>query len=160
MPRRSGRSAAPRSSARSSCERSTAPSDSPAGGCFGHSSCDNPPAVLFRRFKRAPWWVHVLTGVALLAVVNGIALAVAGALYLDYTRESGPPSSEIPPQSAVDAEERMELARRFAPVLRYHTGEPFVPISRSAYVSRTQLKEQEGRFVRLLNASPAEDQLP
>jgi hypothetical protein len=115
---------------------------------------------LFRRFKRAPWWVHVLTGVALLAVLNGIALAVVGALYLDYTRERGPLSSEIPPQSAVAAEERMELARRFAPVLRYHTGEPFVPISRSAYVSRTQLKEQEGRFVRLLNASPAEDQLP
>ena len=104
--------------------------------------------------------MHVLTGVALLAVLNGIALAGAGALYLDYTREHGPLGSEIPPQSAVEAEERQELARRFAPVLRYHTGEPFVPISRAAYISRTQLKEEEGRVRRVLNASPSEDQLP
>ena len=75
--------------------------------------------------------MHVLTGVALLAVLNATAIIVAGAVYLDYTRERGPLDSEIPPQSAVDAEERQELARRFAPVLRYHTGEPFVP-SRSS----------------------------
>jgi hypothetical protein len=104
--------------------------------------------------------VHVLATVVVLVVLLAIGAAVLGALYLDYSRERGPLSSEIPSQSAVETEERQELARRFAPVLRYHSRELFVPIRRAAYVSRAQLKEQEGRFVRLLNASPLEDKLP
>jgi hypothetical protein len=104
--------------------------------------------------------VHVLATVGVLVVLAAIGAAVLAVLYIDYTRERGPLSSEIPPQSVPTSDERQELARRFAPVLRFHSRELFVPIPRSAYVSRTQLKEQEGRFVRLLNASPIEDRLP
>ena len=97
-------------------------------------------------------------GVLLVLLVAGAA--ALGALYIDYSRERGPLSSGIPEQSALEPEERRELASRFAPVLRYHSRELFVPIRRSAYLSRTQLKEQEGRFVRLINATPVEDRLP
>jgi hypothetical protein len=115
---------------------------------------------MFRRFARAAWWVHVLATFVAMVVLVAIAAAVLAVLYVDYSRERGPLASEIPPQSAPEPDERRELAQRFAPVLRFHSRELFVPIPRSAYVSRAQLKEQEGRFVRLLNASPIEDRLP
>jgi Vacuolar protein sorting-associated protein 62 len=115
---------------------------------------------VFSRFKRAPWWVHVLSGVGLLAVFNIGLLAVAGVLFLDYTRERGPLKSEIPDQSEVTGQEAADLASRFAPILRYDSRELFFPISRAAYVGLTQLKEQEGRFVRTLRSSMTEDTLP
>lgn len=114
----------------------------------------------FRRFKRAAWWVHVLATFATLVVLAALAVVVLGALYVDYVREHAPLDSEIPAQSEPSADERAELARRFAPVLRYHARELFVPIPISAYVSRTQLKEQEGRFVRLARSSLVQDDLP
>lgn len=114
----------------------------------------------FRRFTRAPWWVHVFATLAAVVAVVLAGAAVAAVLYLDFVREHGPLASEIPPQSQPPAEERAELARRFAPVLRYHSAELFAPISRAAYVSRAQLKEQEGRFVRVLNSRPTADDLP
>lgn len=115
---------------------------------------------VFRWFTRAAWWVHV---VATLAAVLLVVLAAAGVLailYIDYTREHSPLASETPLQAEPEAEERAELARRFAPVLRYHSTELFVPIPRAAYVSRTQLKEQEGRFVRVLRQKLLPDELP
>jgi hypothetical protein len=114
----------------------------------------------FGRFTRAPWWVHVLATLAAVVLLLVTAIAVLGILFVDYVREHGPLASEVPLQSQPSAEERAELARRFAPVLRYDTRELFVPIPRSAYVSRTQLKEQEGRFVRVLRALPTIDDLP
>jgi Vacuolar protein sorting-associated protein 62 len=114
----------------------------------------------FRWFTRAEWWIHVVATLLAVAVLFAIALAVAGALYLDYSRERGPLSSEVPPQSEPSPEERDELARRFAPVLRFHSRELFQPIPVSAYVSRTQLKEQEARFTRVLREALTPDDLP
>lgn len=115
---------------------------------------------MFRRFARAAWWVHVLATFVAMLVLVATAAGVLAVLYLDYSRERGPLSSDIPAQTPLEGDERRELARRFAPVLRFHSRELFVPIPRSAYLSRAHLKEQEGRFVRLLNASPVEDRLP
>jgi Vacuolar protein sorting-associated protein 62 len=114
----------------------------------------------FRRFTRAAWWVHVLATLAAVALLALVALAVAAVLYVDFVREHGPLASEIPPQAAVDEDEWVELAQRFTPVLKFHSQELFVPIPRAAYVSRTQLKEQEGRFARVLNSAPSEEKLP
>ncbi|HYZ19474.1 MAG TPA: Vps62-related protein [Gaiellaceae bacterium] len=104
--------------------------------------------------------MHAFAGAGVLALLNGIALGVAAILFIDYARERGPVKSDIPKQSEPSAEVRTELAQRFAPILQYDSRELFVPISRGAYVGRTQLKEQEGRFFRLLNAIPKEDTLP
>ncbi len=104
--------------------------------------------------------MHVLATLAAVVLLLVTAIAVLGILYVDYVRERGPLPSEVPIQSQPSAEERAELARRFAPVLRYDSRELFVPIPRSAYLSRTQLKEQEGRFVRVLRALPTIDDLP
>lgn len=117
-------------------------------------------AAGFRRFTRAAWWVHVLATLATVALLFAAVALVLGLLYVDYVREHGPLASEVPAQSEVSPEEQAELAERFAPVLRYHTRELFVPIPVSAYVSRTQLKEQEGRFVRVVRTSLAPDELP
>jgi hypothetical protein len=104
--------------------------------------------------------VHVFAGAGILAVLNGIALGIAALLFIDFASEHGPVKSEIPKQTEPTAEERRELAERFSPILRYDSRELFVPIRRGAYVGRTQLKEQEGRFFRLLNAIPKEETLP
>jgi hypothetical protein len=114
----------------------------------------------FRRFTRAPWWVHVLATLAFILTLVLFAAVVAAALFVDYVREHGPSSTEIPPQSAVPAEEAVELAQRFAPILKLHSTEPFIPIPRAAYVSRTVLKEQEGKFERIVNSRPTVDDLP
>ena len=94
-------------------------------------------------------------GVALLVLV-----AVLAALYVDFVNQNGPGGSEIPPQSEPTAEEALELAKRFAPILKLHSSEPFVPISRAAYVSRTSIKEQEGKFERLVKDKLGVDDLP
>jgi hypothetical protein len=114
----------------------------------------------WRSFARAPWWVHVGATLVVIVAAQIVALAVLAALYLDFARQHGPLASEVPPQSEPEAAERAELARRFAPVLRYDARELFVPISRSAYVSRTQLKEQEGGFIRVANPAPTVDGIP
>jgi hypothetical protein len=104
--------------------------------------------------------VHVLATLAAVLLVVLAGAGVLAILYVDYVREHSPLASETPLQSEPAAEERAELARRFAPVLRYHSQELFVPIPRAAYVSRTQLKEQEGRFVRVLRQKLVPDDLP
>jgi hypothetical protein len=114
----------------------------------------------FRWFKRAAWWVHVLLTLAAVLLALLVGAGVAAYLYVDFVREHGPLASETPENATVPADEAAELAQRFAPVLRFHRQELFVPISRAAYVSRTQLKEQEARFVRLLNAAPDAEKLP
>ena len=115
---------------------------------------------LWRRFADAPWWVHVLATLgAVLAVLVAAAIAAA-ALYVDFVREHGALDSGIPPQTEVVGEEALELARRFSPVLRYDSAERFVPIARSAYLSRTELKEQEGGFVQTLAKTVTEGSLP
>ena len=115
---------------------------------------------MFRRFKRLPWWAHLLIGAGLLALVNTIAAGVAAVLFVDYVRERGPLKPEIPEQTEVRGDEAAALASRFAPVLRYDSKELFVPIPRGEYVKRTQLKEQEGSFVRTLRRAVSEDNLP
>jgi hypothetical protein len=104
--------------------------------------------------------VHVLLTLAAVLLVLLIGAGVAALLYVDFVREHGPLESETPTSAAVSATEAAELTRRFAPVLRYHSQELFIPISRAAYVSRTQLKEQEARFVRVLNGAPDAEKLP
>jgi hypothetical protein len=105
-----------------------------------------PRRGLFRRFADAPWWVHVLAGIgAVIAVLLTAAVAVA-AIFVDISWEHGPLAPDIPKQTEVVGEEARELAERFAPVLRYDSRELFVPISRAAYVSRTELKKQKGKL--------------
>lgn len=118
------------------------------------------PLRPFRWFTRAAWWVHVLATLAAVVLLVVGAAAVLAILYVDYVREHSPLAAETPLQSEPAAEERAELARRFAPVLRYDSRELFVPIPRTAYVSRTQLKEQEGRFIRVLRQTLVPDDLP
>jgi hypothetical protein len=115
---------------------------------------------MFRRFTRFPWWAHLLIGAGLLALLNGIALGVGAVLFVDYVRERGPLTPEIPEQIDVRGDEAAALARRFAPVLRYDSKELFVPIPRGEYVKRTHLREQEGGFVRTLRRAVSEDNLP
>ena len=97
---------------------------------------------------------------AVFLVLLGVVAAVAAALYVDFVHEHGPLESDTPAQSVVATDEAVELARRFAPVLRYDSLERFVPIPRSAYLGRTQLKEQEGRFLRVLKQAVDEPGLP
>ena len=117
-------------------------------------------ARTFRRFKGAAWWVHILATFATVVIAVLAGLAVLGLLYVDYVREHEPLAADDPVQSEPPAEERAELARRFAPILRYDTRELFVPISVSAYLTRAELKEQEGKFVRVVRRSLGEDDLP
>lgn len=114
----------------------------------------------FRWFTAAPWWVHVVATVAAIALVVAIGLGVVAFLFVDFVRERPPLPSDDPAQSSPPDEERVELARRFAPILRYDSRELFVPIPVSAYVRRAQLKEQEGRFLRLVRSSLMPDDLP
>ncbi len=118
------------------------------------------PRRWFRRFADSPWWVHVLATLGVvLAIVVGAA-GVSAVLFLDFVHERGPLAADVPPQTQITGAEGAQIAAGVAPVLRYDSKELFVPISRAAYVSRTQLKEQSGRFVRLLKAIVGEDNLP
>ena len=117
-------------------------------------------AGLPRRFANAAWWVHVLATLAVVAVVVAAGAATLGALYLDYTVEHRALVRGVPTQSEPPAEERLDLAQRFAPILRYHSKELFVPISIAGYVSRTELRETEGKFTRTLRERLAAADLP
>jgi hypothetical protein len=104
--------------------------------------------------------VHVLAtlGAVFLVVVAGVAALAL--VFVDISLEHGPLAPDVPPQTEVAGDEARELAQRFAPVLHYDSRELFVPISRKAYISRTQLKEEEGRFVRLVRKAVSEEDLP
>jgi len=93
-------------------------------------------------------------------VLNVIAVVVAAVFFVDFVDKHGPVTSDIPRQSPVDAAEAHALAERFAPILKLDSRELFVPISQAAYVGDTQLKEEEGRFVTTVDASPSVDRLP
>ena len=114
----------------------------------------------FHRFTHAPWWVHVLATLGAVLALVLIAAAVAGALFVDFVREHGPGGTETPPQTQPSAEETLDLAKRFAPILKLHSTEPFVPIPRAAYVSRTSLKQQIGRDEVVVDPRPTVDNLP
>jgi hypothetical protein len=114
----------------------------------------------FGRFAHAPWWVHVLATLGALLVLNVIGLVIAGVFFVDFVHEHGPGRYEIPRQSVVPEAEAKALAQRFAPILRLDSRERFVPIRQAAYVGETQLKEEEGRFAKVLEAAPVLDELP
>ena len=114
----------------------------------------------FHRFTHARWWVHVLATLAAMAVLLLVVFGVLAGLYVDFVNQDSPAGKEIPPQSEPSAEEALELGKRFAPILKLHSTEPFVPISRAAYVSRTSLKEQEGKFERFVKSKLGVDDLP
>jgi hypothetical protein len=101
--------------------------------------------------------LFTLAAVALLGVLGFI---IAGVFFVDFVHEHGPAASEIPRQSTVDEGEARELAQRFAPIMRLDSRELFVPIRQAAYVGDTQLKEEEGRFAKLVDALPGVDKLP
>jgi len=102
----------------------------------------------------------VLATLAAILVLLVAGTVAVGAVFIDITWEHGPLAPDIPPQTQVTGDEALDLAQKFAPVLRYDSDELFVPISRTAYVSRTNLKEQEGSFVRVLKDAVDETVLP
>jgi hypothetical protein len=83
------------------------------------------------------------------AVLVAAAFGVAFGLFIESSREG-----ELRPA------DELALARRFAPVIRFDSHELSKPISRAAYLSMTQLKEQRGSLVSILSASPRIDTLP
>jgi hypothetical protein len=104
--------------------------------------------------------VHVLAALgAVFALLVATVIAVA-LVFVDISWEHGPLAPDAPPQTEVTGDEAVGLARRFAPILRYDSAELFVPISRTAYVSRTELKEEKGRIVRLVEKAVDEGLLP
>jgi hypothetical protein len=115
---------------------------------------------LWSRFVHARWWVHALAALAALLIVNVVALVLAAVFFVDFVHEHSPLRIGVPSQSAVAPAEARELAGRFAPVLRLHRRELFTPISNEAYVEQTQLKEQEGKFTKLLDGAPTLLRLP
>jgi hypothetical protein len=115
---------------------------------------------LWSRYAHAPWWVHSLATLAALALLGLVALVIAAVFFLDFVREHGPLAPDIPRQSALPETEARTLAERFAPTVRLHSQELFVPISADAYVGQTQLKEEEGRFTKVLDAAPTFAGLP
>jgi hypothetical protein len=121
----------------------------------------NPPRRRFwSRFLHAPWWVHLLTAFAALAILNVVGLVLAAVFFVDFVHEHVRSGPDTPRQSALAPAEARALAERFAPELRLHSRELFVPISNAAYVEQTQLKEEEGKFTKLLDAAPSLLRLP
>jgi hypothetical protein len=112
------------------------------------------------RFAHAPWWVHSLATLGALAFLGVVALVLASVFFLDFVREHGPLAPDVPRQSALSQTEARELAQRYAPIIRPDSRELFYPISTDAYVSQTQLKEEEGRFSKVLDAAPSVARLP
>jgi hypothetical protein len=104
--------------------------------------------------------VHVLATLGMLLLLNVVALVVAAVFFVDFVDQHGPVTADVPRQSAPDDGEARALAERFAPILKLDSRELFVPIRQAAYVGDTQLKEEEGRFVKTLEASPAVERLP
>jgi hypothetical protein len=121
---------------------------------------DQPKRKGFARFAHAPWWVHVFATLAALLFLNIVAIVIAGVFFVDFVHQHGPRASEIPRQSAVPDDEARALEEQFAPILHLDSRELFVPIRREAYVAETQLKEEEGRFTKVLEAVPLLDKLP
>jgi Vacuolar protein sorting-associated protein 62 len=124
------------------------------------ASRPSPRRGFWSRFVHAPWWVHLLIALGVLLIANVVAIALAAVFFVDFVHEHRPLGPDVPRQSAVAPDDARELAQTFAPVLRLHPRELFVPISNSAYVEQTQLKEEEGKFTKLLDAAPTLLRLP
>jgi hypothetical protein len=104
--------------------------------------------------------VHVLAALAAVFALLVTMVVVLAVVFVDLTWEHGRLARDVPPQTQITGDEAVELARRFAPVLRYDSKERFVPISRGAYLSRTKLKEEEGGFARTITDAVDEGALP
>lgn len=65
---------------------------------------------------------------------------------------------EARPTSSVDDEQA--LAERFAPILRQHSTERFLPIDRGRFVSATVLKYRVGKRIGVVRAAPILARLP
>jgi hypothetical protein len=95
--------------------------------------------------QRRRMLVVVLTAAVLLAAACGILLG-----WVLQSASSG----------ELRAADELTLARRFAPILRLDSDELSIPISRSAYLSRTTLKQETNRQTRILDPSPKVRTLP
>jgi hypothetical protein len=115
---------------------------------------------LLHRYAHAPWWVHTLATLAVLAALFVAAASVGAAFFVDFVSERTPLRSGTPPQTAVTGQEATDLAARFAPELRYANTELFSPIPRSAYLRTTALRLQEAGKLSLLKDVVGEDNLP
>jgi hypothetical protein len=114
----------------------------------------------WHRFSHAPWWAHSLATLGALLLLNVVALVIAAVFFVDFVHKHGALLRDVPRQSALPAPEARELAQTFAPVVRLDSRELFGPISNGAYVAQTQLKEEEGRFTKLLDSAPSAAGLP
>jgi len=97
-----------------------------------------------------------------LAVVLGVLLlaaAIAVATTKIVSDDSGG-SGDIPKQSEPDLKTRLQIALRYAPVLRLDSHELFVPIDRDAYIADTELDERKGKLASLFAAKPTPTTLP
>jgi hypothetical protein len=106
------------------------------------------------------WWrarsrrtrLGLLLGAATIAVMIPIATT-----QLHF--ESAGASGDVPAQSTPDLKTRLELARRYAPVLRLDSKELFVPISAVQYLAATDLVSAVGRLKSVLLHAPLLDSL-
>ena len=112
-----------------------------------------------RRFTAAAWWVHVLATLAAILFLVLVGNVIAAIYFVDFVNQHGPVGGDVPRQSAPPLEEASALAQQFAPILKLDSRELFVPIRQEAYVRQTQLKEEEGRFVKILEAAPSVEHL-
>lgn len=102
-------------------------------------------------------WHHRL-GIALVFVLAVAAIVVGTTrIGIDDSGDGGP----IPKQTDPPLRERLELAVRYAPVVRLAKGELFEPIDRSLYVADTQLEERRpGTPDTVLPERPTAETLP
>jgi hypothetical protein len=107
------------------------------------------------------WWKRrrrqhkLIIGLSAAAVVVAVVLLTTQVLF-EPEEEARP----TPGQTEPDEDTRNELAARFAPVLKLHGKELFVPIDRAAYVSAAALTRRERGVPTVVDESPDADDLP
>ena len=97
-----------------------------------------------------------------LAILLGIAglIVLVVVLTTQVFFEPEPPTRVAPNQTEPDEATRMELAKRFAPILRLDSRELFVPVDRSVYLSATALEKRDHGKLTVLDEDPGVDELP
>jgi hypothetical protein len=119
---------------------------------------DRRPSRVLRRALL--WWRgrsrRTRLGLLLGAVTVAVMIPIA-TTQLDF--EIAGASGDAPDQSTPDLKTRLELARRYAPVLRLDSRELFVPISAVQYLAATDLVSAVGRLKSILLRSPVLDSL-
>jgi len=113
------------------------------------------PHRLVAWWKRRRRW-HKLA--IALGVVGAIVLVVV--LTTQVFFEPEPPTRVAPNQTEPDEATRMELGKRFAPILRLDSRELFVPVERSVYLSATALEKRDHGKLTILDENPEVDELP